>query len=137
VLDRVLPDLVAGKAHFAVQDLSRGGYFRGRKTDDGRIDWSKGAREIHDLVRAVAPPYPGAFTMLDDARVRFLRTRVLDGKAAKGPARLRVEEDYLVADCADGGRLRIIDWDVDGAPQDARTFAARFGTGPVPLGETA
>jgi methionyl-tRNA formyltransferase len=135
VLDRALPALLAGKAQFATQDLSRGGYFRGRKTDDGRIDWSKGAREIHDLVRAVAPPYPGAFTQLDGARVRILRTRLLGERGPEAPARLRVQDDYLVADCADGGRIRIIDWDLDGAAQDARSFAARFGSEPVPLGE--
>ena len=44
------------------QDLSHGSYFGGRTPEDGRIDWSKSAREIHNLVRAVAPPYPGAFT---------------------------------------------------------------------------
>ena len=72
VLDRSLPRLLDGTAELTVQDLSRGGYFRGRKTDDGRIDWSKGAREIHDLVRAVAPPYPGAFTLVDGAhQARF------------------------------------------------------------------
>ena len=137
VLDRALPDLLAGRAQPTAQDLSRGGYFRGRKTDDGRIDWSKGAREVHDLVRAVAPPYPGAFTMLGEARLRLLRTRVLDARGGSSAPRLRVQDNYLVAECADGGRLRIIDWDVDGAPLDAGAFAARFGTTPVPLGESA
>jgi methionyl-tRNA formyltransferase len=136
VLDRSLPKLLDGTAALAVQDLSRGGYFRGRKTDDGRIDWSKGAREIHDLVRAVAPPYPGAFTLLEGKRVRILSTRVLGERGVEAPARLIVQGPYLVAECADGGRLRIIDWDVDGASMDAPSFAGRFGAGPVPLGET-
>lgn len=137
VLDRALPSLVDGTAKPTLQDLSRGGYFRGRKSDDGRIDWSKGAREVHDLVRAVAPPYPGAFTMLGKARLRLLRTRVIEAGGSGDAPRLRVQDNYLVAECADGGRLRIIDWDVDGAPLDAGAFAARFGTTPVPLGESA
>ncbi|HEX4332636.1 MAG TPA: formyltransferase [Usitatibacter sp.] len=137
VLDRSLPALLDGTAALTVQDLSRGGYFRGRKTDDGRIDWTKGAREIHDLVRAVAPPYPGAFTLLDGARVRILATRVLDERAAEAPPRLAVQGSYLVAECADGGRLRIIDWDVDGAAMDAPSFAARFGAQPSLHGETS
>jgi len=137
VLDRSLPALLAGTAKLTVQDLSRGGYFRGRKTDDGRIDWSKGAREIHDLVRAVAPPYPGAFTLLDGVRVRILATRVLEERGGEAPARLAVQGSYLVAECADGGRLRIIDWDVDGAPMDAPSFAARFGAQPLLPGESS
>jgi methionyl-tRNA formyltransferase len=135
VLDRALPRLLDGTVAFTTQDLSQGGYFRGRKTDDGRIDWSKGVREVHDLVRAVAPPYPGAFTMLDGTRLRVLRSRILEGKAAVAPPTLRTEGEYLVAQCADGGLLRIIDWDLDGASRDAAAFAARFGTAPVPLGE--
>jgi methionyl-tRNA formyltransferase len=135
VLDRSLPAILDGTARLTVQDLSRGGYFRGRKTDDGRIDWSKGAREIHDLVRAVAPPYPGAFTLLGGARVRILATRVLEERGTGAPARLAVQDPYLVAECADGGRLRIIDWDVDGAPMDAPSFAARFGAQPLLTGE--
>jgi len=135
VLDRALPAILAGKAQLVTQDLSRGGYFRGRKTDDGTIDWSKGAREIHDLVRAVAPPYPGAFTQVHGARLRVLRTRVLGERGNEAPARLRVQDAYLVAECADGGRLRIIDWDVDGGRMDAPAFAARFGSEPIPLGE--
>jgi len=137
VLDRALPKLIDGTAEFATQDLSKGGYFRGRKTDDGRIDWSKGAREIHDLVRAVAPPYPGAFTMLGNARLRVLRSRVLGVAGGDAAPTLQAEGEYLVARCADGGMLRIIDWDLDGASRDAAAFAARFGAGPVLLGDHA
>jgi len=135
VLDRALPALIDGTAELKTQDLSKGGYFRGRKTDDGRIDWSKGAREIHDLVRAVAPPYPGAFTEIGGARLRVLRSRLLPSTAVDTPPTLRAEAEFLVAHCADGGTLRIIDWDLDGEPRDAGAFAARFGTAPVPLGE--
>jgi methionyl-tRNA formyltransferase len=138
VLDRALPKLLDGTAELKTQDLSHGGYFRGRKSDDGRIDWTKGAREIHDLVRAVAPPYPGAFTQLGLQRLRLTRTRLLDARKAAPPgASLRVEDGYLVADCADGGILRIIDCDLDGVPLDAATFAAHFGREPVALGEPA
>ncbi|HXL75359.1 MAG TPA: formyltransferase, partial [Burkholderiales bacterium] len=72
VLKRSLPHLLAGTASLKKQDLSKGSYFGGRRPEDGRIDWSKSALEIHNLVRAVAPPYPGAFT----DRMKILRTRV-------------------------------------------------------------
>ena len=137
VLDRALPRLVDGTAQLRTQDLSQGGYFRGRKTDDGRIDWTKGVREIHDLVRAVAPPYPGAFTMVDGARLRVLRTRVVGEGSPPPVAQLAVEGEHLVARCADGGLLRIIEWDVDSAPLEPAAFARRFGATPIPLGEFA
>jgi methionyl-tRNA formyltransferase len=135
VLDRALPRLLDGTAQLTPQDLSQGGYFGGRKRDDGRIDWTKGAREIHDLVRAVAPPYPGAFTMLGAKRLRILRTRALASDAAPAKPTLRVDQGYLVAQCADGGALRIIDCDLDGAMLAPAAFAEHFGREPVPLGE--
>jgi len=135
LLDRALPGVLDGMAQLHEQDLSRGGYFRGRKSDDGRIDWAKGAQEIHDLVRAVAPPYPGAFTMLGAQRMRLLRTRLVQGKSAPAAPLLRFDGEHLVARCADGGVLRIVECDLDGVALDAATFAAHFGREPIALGD--
>jgi methionyl-tRNA formyltransferase len=55
-LNSVLPTLLAGTAKAEKQDLSKGAYFGGRKAEDGVIDWSQSAQDIHNLVRAVAPP---------------------------------------------------------------------------------
>ena len=49
---------------------------------------------------------------------------------------LRFDGKHLVARCADGGVLRILDCDLDGAPLDAERFAEHFGREPVPLGDT-
>ncbi len=107
-LDRVLPALLAGTAPRIVQDLSKGSYFGGRKPADGRIDWRQSARQIHNLVRAVAPPFPGAFTTIDGDEWRILRTRVVDESAPSCHARLRVDGNRLLADCAGGGQLEIV-----------------------------
>lgn len=137
VLYRALPALIDGTARLAPQDLAGGSYFGGRKPDDGRIDWSRGAREIHDLVRAVAPPYPGAFTTLGGARLRLLRTRVLARAARPAPPTLAVDDaGRLTIDCADGGRLRVLECDADGAALDAERFRERFGPGPHRLNST-
>src|SRR2546421_225538 len=39
VLRRSLPKLVDGSAVLRAQDLSQGGYYGGRRPEDGRIDW--------------------------------------------------------------------------------------------------
>jgi len=134
-LDRSLAAVLDGMAQPHEQDLSQGGYFRGRTSDDGRIDWSKGAREIHNLVRAVAPPYPGAFTHLGGQRLRLLRTRVQADRGAPRPPRLRFDGRHLIAECADGGVLRIVECDVDGVALPVEQFAQHFGGEPVALGE--
>ncbi|MFO1324895.1 MAG: formyltransferase [Burkholderiales bacterium] len=126
-LDRVLPALVAGNAPRTPLDLAAGSYFGGRTPEDGRIDWSQDAARIHDLVRAVAPPYPGATTVIAGRPARILRTRVL---AARGPAtkpRLALEAGRLVASCGGGGELALLAVEFDGAPVDAAQLAARIG----------
>jgi methionyl-tRNA formyltransferase len=136
LLDRALPAVLDGMAPLITQDLSQGGYFRGRKSDDGRIDWTRGAKEIHDLVRAVAPPYPGAFTMLGSQKLRLTATRIAPGAASPGAPTLCYDGRHLVARCADGGTLKILECDLDGVALQPATFEEHFGREPVPLGET-
>ena len=132
-LDGVLPALVAGAAPRRPQDLGRGGYFGGRKPEDGVVDWSKSAVEIHNLVRAVAPPYPGARTSLRGRPARILRTRVLDAMAppATTPS-LTVEGNRIVAHCA-GGTLLILALEIEGDVVSAESLARVLGGVPVPL----
>jgi methionyl-tRNA formyltransferase len=126
VLDRSLPKLVAGTAVLRPQDLSQGSYFGGRRPEDGRIDWSQAARDVHNLVRAVAPPYPGAFSDIAGVRVRILRTRVepLRQARAGGPGLYR-EDDEWFADCGDGGVLRLLEFDAAGGALAAHARGGR------------
>ncbi len=45
-----------------------------RSPDDGLIDWSEPAAQIHDFVRAQTHPYPGAFTGLAGDRLAVWKT---------------------------------------------------------------
>jgi methionyl-tRNA formyltransferase len=105
VLIRSLPRLLSGTAVLRPQDFARGSYFGARKPEDGRIDWSKSALEIHNLVRAVAPPYPGAFT----DKMRVLRSRVEDRKPPHGKTGPYREGDEWFAVCGDGKVLRLLE----------------------------
>jgi methionyl-tRNA formyltransferase len=137
LLDRSLPGVLDGMAPLLEQDLTQGSYCRGRGPGDGLIDWSRGAKQVHDLVRAVAPPYPGAFTLLGRQKLRLLATRRVGSRPAPAAPSMRFDGTHLVATCADGGLLRIIECDLDGAPMDGEAFAAHFGREPVALGDTA
>jgi len=124
VLRRSLPKLIAGTADARPLDLASGSYFGRRRPEDGRIDWRQGARAVHDLVRAVAPPFPGAFTEVNGCRLAVLETRVDEGPvrhAAAAPC-LYAADDAWYADCVDGRRLKILRMAIDArsvAPQAA------------------
>jgi methionyl-tRNA formyltransferase len=126
-LNGCLPDLFAGKAQRIKQDLSKGAYFGGRKPEDGVIDWSQSAREIHDLVRAVAPPYPGAVTQLLGRPMRVLQTLVADLGASSRVPSFYVEGGKAYAACG-SGTLRIVRFELDGQEINAEEFAAQHGT---------
>jgi len=134
VLARSLPKLIDGSIVLRSQDLSQGSYFGGRKPEDGRIDWSKPAKRIHDLVRAVAPPYPGAFADFEGKRLRLLRTRLLAERGDMRPeALLYAENGRCYAACADGGTIELLEMELDGSPLAAQQFANSLGGRRAPL----
>jgi methionyl-tRNA formyltransferase len=135
VLRRSLPLLIAGTAPSRPLDLAAGSYFGRRRPEDGRIDWRCGARAIHDLVRAVAPPFPGAFTDVDGYRIAILATR-LDTQPVKYPAQtpcLYASEGAWYADCADGRRLKILQLTVNGEPLAHNTVPPALAHQPLAL----
>jgi methionyl-tRNA formyltransferase len=133
VLDRALPALIAGTAALTPQDLAQGSYFRGRRPEDGRIDWTRPHDEIHNLVRAVAPPYPGAFSFIGGQEFRLLRTMLTGRRDGAVGAALFVEGDRLLLRCADGGVLRVLAAEFGNAPVTADNFWRRFGIDRLPM----
>lgn len=141
-LHNVLPALVSGTAPRLPQDLSRGGYFPGRKPEDGRIDWNWPAMRIHNLVRAVAPPYPGAFTTIAGQPVRILRTRVTPGPplhlSSLLPQKVIILTEMsgrLIVHCAGGEALQILALDIAGQSVFPGQLTDRLGPGPWRLGD--
>lgn len=132
VLHRILPSLLAGTAKRLPMDLKKGSYFGGRKAEDGRINWAQSAAQIHDLVRAVTQPYPGAFSDFAEGRLVIWRTLPLKRRMAGAPA-LFVEEGQLLARCGDGGLLRILSAQLDENSLDGSTFKKHFGDGELAL----
>lgn len=113
---RCLPDLLAGSAPRHANNLAEGSYFGGRKPEDGRIDWTKPAAEVYNLIRAVAPPYPGAFTDAAGRRWVVTRARPSRGSPPAGlPCGLQVVDNALLGVCGDGNALVIHELMLDGA----------------------
>jgi len=112
VLRRALPALLDGSARPVPQDLARGSHFGARRPEDGRVDWERPAREIHDLVRAVAPPYPGAFATLGGRSARILQTwwgetpRELPAEARPGDVATAGARTFVR--CGDGRWLEVL-----------------------------
>jgi methionyl-tRNA formyltransferase len=121
---RVLPALLAGEAPHLPNDIAHGSYYGGRKPEDGRIDWSQPAERVYNLIRAVAPPYPGAFTDIGGARFVVARARRAplgaDKEAQLGnlPPGLHVSDNAFFGVCGDARAIAISElWHTrDGEP---------------------
>ncbi len=53
------------------------------RKEDGRIDWSKSAKEIFNLVRGLYP-WPCAYCYLNNERIKIIKVKVLDGSGSPG-----------------------------------------------------
>jgi methionyl-tRNA formyltransferase len=85
LLAEALPQVAAGTAPRIPQDLSKSNYVGRRRPEDGRIDWSWPAERIDCLVRAVAPPWPGAFAEIEGRRVLVASGEPVDPIEAATP----------------------------------------------------
>ena len=71
MLDEILPRIKNGTAPRKPQDHSKATYYGGRHPEDGEIDWTVSAKQVRNLVRAVARPYPGAFSYTANEKCVF------------------------------------------------------------------
>ena len=75
-LDRWLPKLLAGEWNPRPQDEALATYHGKRAPEDGWIDWTKSAYEIHALIRAAGRPHPGAYSYLKDRKLLVWRAEI-------------------------------------------------------------
>jgi methionyl-tRNA formyltransferase len=115
---RAIADIVAGTAQVQPQDRSRVTQAPKLSKDDGRIDWSRPALEIHNLVRAMRP-WPTASTTWHPAqgdrkatRLIVHRCRPTEGTGEPGQV-LEATPDRLVV-AAGAGAVELLSVQVPG-----------------------
>jgi methionyl-tRNA formyltransferase len=123
VLERQLDALKTGTAPRRPQDQTQATYFGGRKPEDGRIDWRQPARRVVDLVRAVARPYPGAFTEVAGSRIMVWSARLAAPGRAGRPGEVLNIRPLIVA--AGEGAVELVE------TQGAEAGTARLKPGEV------
>ena len=99
-----------------------------RTPADGEIDWSRSAPEVHDFVRALTHPYPGAFTTLDGRRYFIWRAAPLHPALDLGltPGGHCLVPGGAVFGCGRGEALLVLSGQFEGGPEgtpDSRQFS--------------
>ena len=113
VMQTVLPALLEGHVPRTPNELAKGSYFGGRKPEDGRIQWSQDALQVHNLIRAVAPPYPGAFTDWQGERMVIAKSKlspVLPSSLDLGRPGIQVVDNRVFGICGNHQAIEIMAW---------------------------
>ena len=129
LMARALEALDRGSLHFTPQAESGVTYAQKIEKAEARIDWSRPATEVHDLIRGLSP-FPGAFFTLrlgdSEVRVKVLRSTLAEGSGAPGT----LLGDGLTVACGTGA-VRLTQVQREGkSAMDTATFLR--GAGPLP-----
>ncbi|MDP2812095.1 MAG: methionyl-tRNA formyltransferase [bacterium] len=83
ILEMKLLDYLNGQLNPLSQDDSQATYCQLIKKENGKIDWHKSAREIHNQIRAYQP-WPSTFAKLGDLTVKIIKAEIVDKDLAPG-----------------------------------------------------
>ncbi|WNK74098.1 bifunctional UDP-4-amino-4-deoxy-L-arabinose formyltransferase/UDP-glucuronic acid oxidase ArnA (plasmid) [Pantoea agglomerans] len=101
LLGDVLPRLREGEVSEWPQDESQATRVDRRTAEDGRIDWNQPAQTIHNLVRAVTDPWPGAFAFAGSVKFIVWKSRVHPQHHQAKPGTVLSKQPFLIA-CGEG-----------------------------------
>ena len=113
VIKEVLPNLIQGQVPRQANELQKGSYFGGRKPADGQIHWNQKAVQVHNLVRAVAPPYPGAFMNHQGQTMTVARTSLkgpFPSNLDLGSQGIQVVDNRVFGICGDRQAVEVLEW---------------------------
>ncbi len=106
-----LPALLAGHPPLRLQRGDEGDSLPRRTPEMGITDWARTTREIHDWIRALTHPYPGAFSRHDGKTVRLWQAEPgpeqhSTVRACPGSILDCIDDGVVVA--AQGGTVRLL-----------------------------
>ena len=128
-MDETIARLLDGSLRAEAQDDALSSYAPMMKKEDGLIDWSRSAMQIHNQIRGLAP-WPGAYTSLDGETLKLADSELCAGAGVAGTV-LGADSAGVVVACGDGA-LRIGELQL---PGKKRLPAAEFLRGqPLPVG---
>jgi methionyl-tRNA formyltransferase len=107
---QIAEDMVAGKLNFVDQDHSKSNVWRKRGINDGVIDFRMTAEDIHNLVRALSSPYPGADVKIESDVYKIWKSELISSRYPKNiepGSILEIDEDRLLVKAAGMSALYI------------------------------
>jgi len=123
-----LPRYVAGELAPRPQEDSAATEAPLLRKADGRIEWNRSAREVHDHIRGMNP-WPGAFTWLDGRLIKVHKAErsTLDPDGAEPGEVIALDPESILVACANG-TIELQELQESGRKRvDARAFISGRG----------
>ncbi|MBS0876310.1 MULTISPECIES: bifunctional UDP-4-amino-4-deoxy-L-arabinose formyltransferase/UDP-glucuronic acid oxidase ArnA [unclassified Tatumella] len=111
LLAEQLPLIEAGQHTLTPQDEKNATYVGRRTPADGKLDWTKTATELHNLVRAVSEPWPGAFGYVGTTRFIVWKSRVHQDLPVAVPGKILSTSPLIIATAE--GALEVVTGQTD------------------------
>jgi methionyl-tRNA formyltransferase len=133
LMEETLRGLIAGNISGSAQDDSKATYAPLLKREDGRIEWTRSAKEIFDRMRGFGP-WPGAFTTFRGQTCHIwgepaswqMGKETIERKIVVAPGTLLQEKEELHVVCGGTTVLRVLTVKAEGRKQ---VTAAEFVIG--------
>jgi methionyl-tRNA formyltransferase len=125
LLVRTLDPLAAGEVVEVAQDESRATYAPRLTKEEGLIDFTRSAADLHNQIRGLRP-WPAAYTLLDGTRLVVHRARVSARRADGPPGTCSIADaSGITVACGDGLAIDFLDVQPEGRRvMTAREYAA-------------
>jgi methionyl-tRNA formyltransferase len=129
MLTTVLNQIENETTNLTPQSSEDGCYYHSRRPQHGEIHWREHtAKEVYDLVRALAGPYPSAFTKYDDIIIKIEKSTILNETVRGVPGRVCLRRPKgVVVIAQDRGILVEKVTPETGKTQDATEFFDSIG----------
>ncbi|MFA1281357.1 bifunctional UDP-4-amino-4-deoxy-L-arabinose formyltransferase/UDP-glucuronic acid oxidase ArnA [Citrobacter telavivensis] len=101
VLEQALPAIERKEIHDVQQNESEATYFGRRTPEDSFLTWNRPATTLHNMVRAVAAPWPGAFSYSGTQKFTIWSSRVHAQNQTAQPGTVISVSPLLIA-CSEG-----------------------------------
>lgn len=128
MLHEVLPLIQRGILPRRKQDDRQATVMPKRRPEDGRIDWTRSTSDIHNWIRALTDPYPGAFSILNGKHL-WIWSSYVGGEITKRdnfvPGEVMRDPDGWPLIATSDGWIRVLEAQLEDGPRLSGIEAAQ------------
>ena len=125
------PKISCGTAPRITQEESTAHYYPLRTVEDGKINWNHSCGNIHNLVRALVAPWPGAFTFCDDKKIIVRKTSTTPHLVNQTPGLIKSVNQQGATVATGQGDVIIQTIEIDGQSLERQDLTAYFSVGDI------